>query len=45
MRRRNLNASNIYQLEMSEALAAAAFERGRAAGAHLAAWMEGVVPL
>jgi threonine aldolase len=43
-RRPDANASNIYQLEMSEALAAAAFERGRVAGVRIGRWNAGVVP-
>ncbi len=44
-RRPNADASNIHELEMSEALAAAAFERGRAAGVRVGRWNAGVVPL
>jgi threonine aldolase len=41
----NPNASNIHQLEMSQALADAAFERGRVAGVHLARWKDGAMPI
>jgi threonine aldolase len=43
--RANPHASNIIQLEMSEADAAAAFERGRAANVRVAKWADGAVPL
>lgn len=39
------HASNIHMLEMPEALAAAAFERGRAAGVRIRRWENGMVPL
>lgn len=39
------HASNIHMLEMPEAIAAAAFERGRAAGVRIRRWEDGVVPL
>ena len=39
------NASNIFWLEMDEAFAAAAFERGRAAGVRLGRWNGGRIPL
>ena len=39
------HASNIHMLEMPEPLAAAAFERGRAAGVRIRRWEGGVVPL
>lgn len=41
----NPNASNIFLLEMSEAFAKAAFERGRTAGVRIGQWQEGRVPL
>lgn len=41
----NPNTSNIFQLEMSEAFAKAAFERGRTAGVRIGQWHEGRVPL
>lgn len=45
-RRRSTPApSNIHFLEMPEARAAAAFERGRAAGIRLGHWKEGAIPL
>lgn len=44
-RRAAPDASNIYALEMDEALAAAAFERGRAAGVRVGRWSAGAVPL
>lgn len=44
-RRPHPNASNIYQLETTEAFAAAAFERGRAAGVHVARWKDGAMPI
>jgi threonine aldolase len=43
-RRPNPNASNIHQLEMSQSLADMAFERGRAAGVHMARWKDGAMP-
>ena len=44
-RRPEPNPSNIHQLEMSEELAKAAFERGRRAGVRIGQWSEGAVPL
>lgn len=38
------DASNIYWLEMPQALAEAAFERGRVAGVRIGRWANGVVP-
>ncbi len=38
------DASNVYALEMDAALAAAAFERGRAAGVRVGRWSAGSVP-
>lgn len=39
------DASNIHLLEMPEALAEAAYQRGRNAGIRMRRWQEGVVPL
>lgn len=39
------DASNIFWLEMEQALAEAAFERGRKAGVRIGRWKEGRVPL
>jgi threonine aldolase len=39
------NASNIRMLEMDEAFAQAAFERGRLAGVRIGRWRDGRVPL
>ncbi|MBB4839023.1 threonine aldolase [Sphingomonas kyeonggiensis] len=40
----NPDASNIYRLEMPQALAEAAFERGRAAGVRIGRWEKGSIP-
>lgn len=39
------NASNIFWLEMEQALAEAAFERGRLAGVRIGRWKDGRIPL
>lgn len=39
------NASNIFWLEMKQALAEAAFERGRLAGVRIGRWKDGRIPL
>ena len=44
-RRPDPNASNVYALEMDQVLAAAAYERGRAAGVRVGRWDAGAVPL
>ncbi|WP_163831263.1 beta-eliminating lyase-related protein, partial [Proteus mirabilis] len=43
-RRANPDASNIHWLEMPQALAEAAFERGRAAGVRIGRWDKGAIP-
>lgn len=40
----NPDASNIYRLEMPQALAEAAFERGRVAGVRIGRWEKGSIP-
>ena len=39
------NASNIHRLEMKQAFADAAFERGRKAGIRIGHWKDGNIPL
>lgn len=43
--RSSANASNIFWLEMEQALAEAAFERGRKAGIRVGRWKDGRIPL
>jgi threonine aldolase len=43
-RRADLNVSNVYRLEMPQARAAAAFERGRAADVRVGPWEKGAIP-
>ncbi|HZV37235.1 MAG TPA: hypothetical protein VFF96_00650, partial [Pseudoxanthomonas sp.] len=38
-------ASNVFWLEMEQALAEAAFERGRQAGIRIGRWKDGRIPL
>jgi threonine aldolase len=43
--RSSAHASNIVWLEMDQAFAEAAFERGRAAGVRIGRWKDGRIPL
>ena len=45
MKRSSPHASNIFWLEMPQALAEAAFERGRVAGIRVGRWKDGRIPL